>query len=157
MSFDIHIAKCLNYLQHQIKQNNRKLFGQKSALICVNLRIIFVSLSDIPVTTYEKAAAVRFRTRMTQIAWIFTDPCASVSSAQSVFYCPPPVSICVHPRSFAEDLKPAFGYEKINNELVRTRYELTLPEFVSVLISSLFFSCSFINESVFLPVPRKVV
>jgi hypothetical protein len=47
MNFDdIHIAQCLNYLQHQIKQNNRKLFGQISAFICVYLRLIFVSLSD---------------------------------------------------------------------------------------------------------------
>ena len=37
-------------------------------------------------------------TRMTQIARIFTDPCASVSSAQSVFYCTLPGFICVHPR-----------------------------------------------------------
>gem|GEM_PF-6280873 len=34
----------------------------------------------------------------------------------------------------------AFWYEKkIDNELVRTPYELTLPEFVSVRFSSLFF------------------
>ncbi len=47
MRFDeIHTAQCLNYRQNQIKQKNRKLFGQISALICVNLRIIFVSLSD---------------------------------------------------------------------------------------------------------------
>jgi hypothetical protein len=38
------------------------------------------------------------RTRMTRIARIFTDPCASVSSAQSVFYCTLPGFICVHPR-----------------------------------------------------------
>ncbi|MCZ7402520.1 MAG: hypothetical protein O8C61_09885 [Candidatus Methanoperedens sp.] len=167
MSFDdIHIAQCLNYFQHQIKQNNRKLFGQISAFImpkpcgfstprtrmpagilrsdihvwqqpylCAtstgatvdvghalqrrdsgryHLRLIFVSLSDrtqkiqyklfpitnengvtkspqstqraqnstIPATTYEKAAVSRFRTRMTRIARIFTDPFAS---AQSVF------------------------------------------------------------------------
>jgi hypothetical protein len=31
---------------HQIKQSNRKLFGQISAFICVHLRLIFVSLSD---------------------------------------------------------------------------------------------------------------
>jgi len=34
--------------QHQIKQNNRKLFRQISAFICVHLRLIFVSLRDIP-------------------------------------------------------------------------------------------------------------
>jgi hypothetical protein len=38
----------------------------------------------IPVAAYEKAAASRFRTRMTRIARIFTDTHAS-SSAQSVF------------------------------------------------------------------------
>ena len=40
----------------------------------------------------------------------------------------------------------AFWYEKINNELGRTLYELTLPEFVSVRISSLFFLCSFMKH-----------
>ncbi len=35
---------------------------------------------------------------------------------------------------------------KINNELARTKYELTLPEFVSVRLCSLFFSCSFVNQ-----------
>ena len=34
------------------------------------------------------------------------------------------------------------GMKKINNELLRTPYELMLSEFVSVRISSLFFSCS---------------
>jgi len=111
--------------------------------------------SSIPVTTYDKAAASRIRTRMTRVARIFTDifdhhaslfpisdnkpqrsqrtqsiigkPCtlgvfcgvltlfavwltriytyprASASSVQSVFYCPPPVLIGVHPRLiFAE-------------------------------------------------------
>ncbi len=54
--------------------------------------------SAIPVTTYEKAAASRFRTRMTQIARIFADLCVSVSSAQSVFYYIPSSFICVHLR-----------------------------------------------------------
>jgi hypothetical protein len=45
--------------------------------------------SAIPVTNYEKAAQSRLRTRMTRIARIFTDPCASASSAQSVFHCNP--------------------------------------------------------------------
>jgi len=43
--------------------------------------------------------------------------------------------------------------EKINNELVRTPYELTLLEFVSVRFSSLFYRCfliffsySFMNQ-----------
>gem|GEM_PF-5886385 len=37
-----------DYNRHQIKQNNRKLFRKISAFICVYLRLIFVSLSDIP-------------------------------------------------------------------------------------------------------------
>ena len=92
-----------------------------SAFICVHLRLIFVSLSDrireiqnnlfpqsstIPAITYEAVAASRFRTRMTRIARIFTDtfnPCASVSSAQSVFHPKNPNNhasafICVHLR-----------------------------------------------------------
>jgi hypothetical protein len=44
-------------------------------------------ISAMPVITYVKAALSRFRTRMTRIARIFTDPCASASSAQSVFHC----------------------------------------------------------------------
>ncbi|MDP3103339.1 MAG: hypothetical protein Q8M95_01880 [Candidatus Methanoperedens sp.] len=39
--------------------------------------------SAIPVTC-EKAAASRFRTRMTRIARIFTDPCASASTVTPV-------------------------------------------------------------------------
>jgi hypothetical protein len=44
-------------------------------------------------TMYKTAATSRFRTRMTRIARIFTDPCISV---QSVFYCIPSVFIGVH-------------------------------------------------------------
>ncbi|MBU3967007.1 MAG: hypothetical protein KKG76_06510, partial [Euryarchaeota archaeon] len=40
--------------------------------------------SAIPVTMYENAAASRLRTRMTQIARIFTDPCASASTVTPV-------------------------------------------------------------------------
>jgi hypothetical protein len=87
-----------------------------SAFICVHLRLIFVSLSDrtqkiqfelfpqsstILVTKYEKAATSQFRTRMTRIARIFTDLCASVLSVQSVFYCLPSAFICVHPRQIS--------------------------------------------------------
>jgi hypothetical protein len=32
--------------KYQIKANNRKLYGQISAFICVHLRLIFVSLRD---------------------------------------------------------------------------------------------------------------
>ena len=49
----------------------------------------------------KKALPSRRGTRMTQIGQIFTDPCASVSSAQSVFYSNPhgaSAFICVHPR-----------------------------------------------------------
>lgn len=41
---------------------------------------------DIPVTMYEKAAASRFRIRMTRIARIFTDTCSSASFPKSVIY-----------------------------------------------------------------------
>jgi len=86
------------------------LYRIPSAFICVHLRLIFVSLSDrtrkiqfklslqsptIPVTKYEKAAASRFRTRMTRIARIFTDRRAS---AQSAFYRNSSTFNCVHPR-----------------------------------------------------------
>jgi hypothetical protein len=54
--------------------------------------------SAIPVSTYETAAPSRFRTRMTRIARIFTDPCASVSSMQSVFHSITSAFICVHLR-----------------------------------------------------------
>ena len=40
----------------------------------------------IPFNTYEKAAASRFRTRMTRIARIFTDTCSSASFPLSMFY-----------------------------------------------------------------------
>jgi len=53
--------------------------------------------SAIPVTSYEKSAASRFRTR---IARIFTDPCASVSSAQSVFYLNPTAFISLYLKTF---------------------------------------------------------
>ncbi len=46
-------------------------------------------------------ATQRIRTRMTQIARIFTDiidPCESASSAQSVFHYIPSAFICVHLR-----------------------------------------------------------
>lgn len=52
----------------------------------------------IPVNKYEKVTVSRFRTQMTRIAQIFTDPCASVSSAQSAFYRDPSALICVHLR-----------------------------------------------------------
>jgi hypothetical protein len=86
------------------------LYRNPSAFIRVHLRLIFVSLreitrkiqfklfpqsSTIPVTTYEKAEASRFRTR---IALIFTDRRVSASSAQSAFYCLPSACIRVHPR-----------------------------------------------------------
>jgi len=51
--------------------------------------------SSIPITTYEKAAPSRYRTRMTRIARIFTDMCAS---EQSAFHFIPSAFICVHLR-----------------------------------------------------------
>jgi len=116
----------------------------------------------IPATTYETAPPSRRGTRMTRIAQIFTDPCVSASSALSVFYRNPSAFICVHLRlifvSLSDrtqkiqfELFPIIN-EKINNELVRTPYELTLSAFVSVRISSLFsrhlFSNSFINKGI---------
>jgi len=49
----------------------------------------------IPVTAYEPAPPSR---RGTRIGRIFTDPCLSVSSVQSVFHRAPSAFICVHPR-----------------------------------------------------------
>ena len=40
----------------------------------------------------------QYRTRMTRIARIFTDPCASASSVQSVFHLNTSAFICVHLR-----------------------------------------------------------
>jgi hypothetical protein len=131
----------------------------------------------IPATKYETAPPSRRGTRMTRIARIFTDLCASVSTVapvdvahtygsrhtwRSVFYRNPSAFICVYLRlifvslndriqEIQFDLFPIIN-EKINNELERTLYELTQPEFVSVRISSLFsrylFSCSVINQSI---------
>jgi len=92
--------------------------------------------SAISVTTYEKAALSRLRTRMTRIARIITDPCASASSAQSVFYYIPSL-FCVHPRLIFVSLsdkthpcldllhnKPQINADErrynLNNELERT-------------------------------------
>ncbi len=54
--------------------------------------------ATIPVTAYETAPPSRRGTRMTQIRRIFTDPRASVSSAQSVFHRNPSAFIRVHLR-----------------------------------------------------------
>jgi len=59
--------------------------------------------SDISLTMYEKAAASRFRTRMTRIARIFTDTWASASSVQYVFH---PNKIIEHVSAFI-DVMPA--------------------------------------------------
>ena len=55
---------------------------------------------EIPARWYEKAPLSRRGTQITRIARIFTDPCASASSAQSVFYCFPSGFVSVHPRLF---------------------------------------------------------
>ncbi len=75
--------------------------------------------SAIPVTTYEKAAPSRLRTRMTRIARIFTDPCVSASSAQSVFYRNPSAFICVHLRLIFVSLSDRT--RKIQFKLFRSR------------------------------------
>ncbi|MBU4220633.1 MAG: hypothetical protein KKA10_03265 [Euryarchaeota archaeon] len=54
--------------------------------------------ATIPVTAYETAPPSRRGTRMTRISRIFTDPCASVSSAQSVFHRNSSAFIRVHLR-----------------------------------------------------------
>jgi hypothetical protein len=53
---------------------------------------------SIPATAYETAPPSRRGTRMTRIARIFTDPCASASSAQSAFHRHLSAFICVHLR-----------------------------------------------------------
>jgi hypothetical protein len=52
--------------------------------------------SEVPMC--ETALRQRLRTRMTRIARIFTDPCASALSAQSVFYRNPSAFIRVNLR-----------------------------------------------------------
>jgi len=54
--------------------------------------------SALPASAYEPAPPSQRGTRMTRIGRIFTDPRASVSSAQSAFYCLPSAFYCVHPR-----------------------------------------------------------
>jgi len=68
--------------------------------------------SGIPVTTYEKAAASRFITR---IARIYTYPCVSASSVQSAFYYTLS-SFCVHPRLILsmQEKTTAFYYALLN-------------------------------------------
>src|SRR5450759_4156250 len=54
--------------------------------------------STIPATAYESVPPSRRGTRMTRIARIFTDRCASASSVASIFYRIPSAFICVHLR-----------------------------------------------------------
>lgn len=54
--------------------------------------------SAIPATAYETAPPSRRGTQMTRIGRIFTDSCASASSAQSAFHRHLSAFICVHPR-----------------------------------------------------------
>jgi hypothetical protein len=79
----------LNILKNQ-HMKEVEMFAPKSYLTAQN--------STMPFTTYDKVAASRLRTRMTQIAQIFTDPCASASSAQSAFHRIPSAFICVYLR-----------------------------------------------------------
>ncbi|MCX9083760.1 MAG: hypothetical protein OIN87_03055 [Candidatus Methanoperedens sp.] len=72
-----------------------------SAFICVYLQLIFVSLSEraggIHIKLFSKINEFK---RGIRIPRINPYPFASASSAQSVFYCIPPV-FCVHPRSIS--------------------------------------------------------
>ena len=87
--------------------------------------------SDMPVTTYEKAATLRFRTRMTRIGRIFTDifdGCAfwfnssdnkpqrpQRTQSRSVFYRNPSAFICVHLRLISVSLSDRT--QKIKGEI----------------------------------------
>ena len=103
---------------------------------------------------------IRPGTRISRIGRIYTDPCSSASSVQSVFYRNPVIIyddkkpqmnadkrrfVAINHRKVREERKAQkqissrSGMKIINNELVRTPYELMLPEFVSVCFSSLFF------------------
>jgi hypothetical protein len=64
----------------QAKSENKPQSAQSSAIIPI---------------MHKQVHLPRRGTRMTRIARIFTDPCAS---AQSVFYCIPSAFICVHLR-----------------------------------------------------------
>jgi hypothetical protein len=94
-----------------------------------------ISYSGNPVGMSEtgKVPHQRHRTQMTRIARIFTDMWSSVPSVKSLNA--PQSAQSIDARIFASFM---LWHEKINNELIRTIYELTLPEFVSVRISSLF-------------------
>gem|GEM_PF-4763785 len=100
----------------------------------------------------ETSPSSRIRTR---IARIFTDPCASPSSAQSVFHRIPSAFICVYLRlifvSLSDRIQKAiirrFVYLNSNqnsNQLAEIYFknylhnEIKLQEFVSVRISFLF-------------------
>ncbi|MCE8426017.1 MAG: hypothetical protein J5U17_09605 [Candidatus Methanoperedens sp.] len=56
--------------------------------------------STIHAKWYEEVPPSKRGTLMTRIGRIFTDPWASVSSAQSVFYCIPSAFVSVHSRLF---------------------------------------------------------
>ena len=65
-----------------------------------------------------------------------------------------------HREKFLSSVLSMSWYEEINNELLRTRFELTLPEFVSVSFSSVFFSGllmkqGFIADSVVKNLPMR--
>jgi hypothetical protein len=111
------------YETAQLNQNNRKLFRQISAFICVHLRLISVSLRD--------------RARKIQL---------------KLFPIQEKIDLCNNNKANSwQNLlenKPQINADErrfISNELVRTPYELTPPEFVSVCFSSLFFLGSFMN------------
>ena len=90
---------------------------------------------------HEEVLLLRLRTQMTRIGWIFTDifnPCASVSSVRSVFYCnsttvekynEPQMNAderrYVHAAGFSEIIHRKGRKERnridVNSELIRTR------------------------------------
>jgi hypothetical protein len=84
------MKKCKN-MDNEIILNESNS-GSVTSYQFVRVRCLFISCLG------KKSPSSRFRTRMTRIARIFTDPCVSVSSAQSVFYFNPSAFICVHLR-----------------------------------------------------------
>ncbi|PWB50650.1 MAG: hypothetical protein C3F06_11290 [Candidatus Methanoperedenaceae archaeon] len=68
---------------------------------------------------------------MTRIARIFTDPCVSASSAQSVFYCTPSAFICVHLRLIYVSLSDKI--QEIQIKLFPTIYKKIIESAYSCL------------------------
>ncbi len=109
-TYDYQTHSCLNSLENkpQINADERRFVNldiqQFSEIYQRNSLIISPQSTQrsqslaIPANAYEPAPPSRRGTRMTRIARIFADQCASVSSAQSAFYRNPSAFICVHLR-----------------------------------------------------------